>query len=193
MRRIRLAAALALAVVTAHAPWPSGATSEGPPGCGADPAIPLVVLNCDTSGIELTSGESGSLLGRPWLREPSGVYYPGSRGVVLQGATSGQLLHPLQGQPFQNELAAISWNLLLLATALDQGAAIPEGCTLAQPELCSGLGDFAPLPDDFDRRAGGSGRFGRRDFDAAVPEPGAALLFAAGFALVARRLRTPRA
>jgi hypothetical protein len=148
MRRIRLAAALALAVVTT-APGPSGATTEGPSGCAASSEVPLVALSCDASGIEL--------------------------------------VHPFQGQPFSNELAAVSWNLLLLAAALNGGVPIPEGCTLAQPELCGELG-LRPLPDGFDPRAGGSGNFGRRDFDAAVPEPAAALLFAAGFALVASRL-----
>jgi hypothetical protein len=184
MRRIRLAAALALAVATA--PWPAGATSEGPPGCGADPGIPLVVLSCD--GIDLSSMESSVLLDWRLPTEASGVYFP-SR-VVLPGSREGELIHPFEGQVFSSELAAVSWNLLLLATSL--GVLDPystTSCSLLRPELCSppDPGGLDPSVDS-DIRAGGSGNFGRRDFDAAVPEPAAALLFAAGFALVARRL-----
>ena len=98
---------------------------------------------------------------------------------------------------FRSELAAISWNALVVKVAEtppeDRGDISigefdpelplrPDGCSFRRPDQCDVAGTFFPK-DDTRGDDGGS---------AAIPEPGAALLFGAGFALVVARVARRR-
>ena len=55
-----------------------------------------------------------------------------------------------------------------------------NGCSFARPDLCAAVREYFDEEGDFDPPGDGA---------AAIPEPAAALLFAAGFAAVGWRLR----
>jgi hypothetical protein len=91
--------------------------------------------------------------------------------------------HPFTGQKWRSEMAAFSWNFMMMFVALSQpNADVGEkvrvdrfdanqplrknGCSFAKPQLC---GDFAFFMGPVGVRrnivqAGGNGRYGRRDF-----------------------------
>jgi hypothetical protein len=98
------------------------------------------------------------------------------------GPDSYQRVHPFTGQKWGNEMAIISWNLLMTLAALS----LPEdpnnpkddefapndpfrtnGCSFAAPQFCSVISAYNAITGV--RRnaviAGGNGRFGRRDFN----------------------------
>jgi hypothetical protein len=120
---------------------------------------------------------------------------PGCRGpgdpgynVAQDGSVAG-ILHPFTGQQFNNELAAVSWNLLMGLVGLslpprdfgkttgprhapdkaDFDAANPfrtGGCSFREPQWCGSVTAFLGLTGVRRNsiRAGGNGEFGRRDF-----------------------------
>lgn len=176
-------------------------------GCGE-----FYGTDCAVEGIELLNTEVSTILQSfPQVSQPGTTWPdPGAATVFLPGArgpigTRGELpgvrgsdflydpivdggLHPLAGQQFASELSALSWNYMMLLVATS-GPALPgevgidefdpalpfrtDGCSFANPQACLNvIGAVGP--------------------GAAVPEPGAALLFAGGFALVAARLRRRR-
>jgi hypothetical protein len=106
---------------------------------------------------------------------------PGDEGYnVKQDGTTTGLLHPFTGQQFANELAVLSWNLLMGVAGFsmpgDDGIQPQDfdvanpfrvgGCSFRQPQLCSTVAELLRLSGERrnDVRAGGNGRFGRRDF-----------------------------
>jgi hypothetical protein len=120
---------------------------------------------------------------------------PGCRGLGdedydprVDGTVTG-LLHPFTGQQFQNEMAVMSWNFLmvLIASSLPpREPGVTEGprpaprpqdfdvanpfrrgaCSFREPEWCSAVPAALGLSGQGrnDIRAGGNGMFGRRDF-----------------------------
>lgn len=87
------------------------------------------------------------------------------------GQPAGVAGHPLTGQPFANEMAALSWNFLVLLALgsedfkLDNGYVAGE-CSLLTPQVCSSVRGILTLASARrnDVRAGGNAQFGRRDF-----------------------------
>jgi hypothetical protein len=111
---------------------------------------------------------------------------PGCRGpgddgynVKQDGSTTG-LIHPFTGQQFANELAVLSWNLMMgvagFAMPGDDGIQPQDfdvdnpfrlgGCSFRQPQLCGTVAALLDLSGQQRNsiRAGGNGRFGRTDF-----------------------------
>jgi hypothetical protein len=97
------------------------------------------------------------------------------------------LVQPLSGQRFRTELAALSWNFLMLSVALSplidtNGDGEPDGdsiasfnpadpfrigaCSYVQPQFCENVQSIFQVSglQRNDVRAGGNGRFGRRDW-----------------------------
>ncbi|MEE8581068.1 MAG: hypothetical protein V3T33_05700, partial [Myxococcota bacterium] len=90
---------------------------------------------------------------------------------TVDGTTTG-LVHPFTGDPWQNELAALSWNFMMFSLGNDDDfdAADPMNptqCSFVTPQFCSitipGLLRLAGVQRNIER-AGGNGRFGRRTF-----------------------------
>jgi hypothetical protein len=108
--------------------------------------------------------------------DPNPDYDPTVDGCVvpLAGYCAGAvaLLDPRTGQPFPSEMAALSFNALQFLVALDLGTGAPPGCgfpTMADPTApihCPTVQDFFSVTQLTrpELRAGGNGRFGRRDF-----------------------------
>jgi hypothetical protein len=137
----------------------------------------------------------------------AGNGHPGLGGVVFVRRTAtapfvagefsavpetANLVHPFTGQIFANELAAVSWNLLILASSLSGrvdtdndgdaedpgGSAIGmnsfdtanpfrlDGCSYLKPQFCSSVQSLFDVSGvtRANVRAGGNKRFGRRDF-----------------------------
>jgi hypothetical protein len=137
-----------------------------------------------------TRFDQGRLFVLPGCRGPGeagwDVLVDGSTfaSAVLDLATNRRpvdLLHPYTGQRFRSEMAALSWNLLMLVVAqqLPEDPANPtiaefnpdqqfrlDGCSFAAPQLCSNVGGLLRLGrvQRNTLNAGGNGRFGRRDF-----------------------------
>jgi hypothetical protein len=93
-------------------------------------------------------------------------------GVPVTRATSATpLVDPRTGQPFANEMAALSYNFLELVAALGKGGktnGVPTdpSCDVANPISCAfvrGVFDVAGITRP-ELRAGGDGFAGRRDF-----------------------------
>jgi hypothetical protein len=125
---------------------------------------------------------------------PQVVGAPRQQGEPAQGNTStrGRLLdpnlrlyHPFTCQPWRSEMAAASWNflqLLILFSSDDEGDGFRSAkdfdefdpsrpfevgrCSLSTPQFCSALRSLlgATGVQRNDLKAGGNGRFGRRDF-----------------------------
>jgi hypothetical protein len=133
----------------------------------------------------IQSGAVGATSGAPpWLAladEASGVYYPAS-GLTVDWQ-SGEPPPTISGSSGISIAGSISNPLGTTLVTTERGAIVSS---------LSGSPPVIVTVDPDDLRAGGHGNFGRRDFDAAVPEPAAAALFAAGFALVASRLAGTR-
>ena len=120
--------------------------------------------------------------------------YDGGSVVVLPGCSEGGgLLQPFTGQAFQSELATLSWNALMVFVTLslpddvdDDGVADrpppgtsyrfdefdpldpfrTDGCSYLNPSICKNVANLLALGAAQKRtvKAGGNGRFGRRDF-----------------------------
>ncbi len=102
---------------------------------------------------------------------------------LVDGSVGG-LLHPLTGQQFKSEMAALSFNAIMALVALStpdatDGDPTPtiaefdstnplrhDGCSFAVPHLCVNVGAFDTITgvQRNSVRAAGNGRFGRRDF-----------------------------
>jgi hypothetical protein len=135
-------------------------------------------------GAICTRFEGGRTFVLPGCRGPGDDGY----NVKQDGSPLG-LLQPFTGQQFQNELGAVSWNLLMGLVALSlpgrefgdsTGPRTPAdrgdfdvndpfragGCSFREPQWCSSVTAFLGLTGN--RRnsiqAGGNGLFGRRDF-----------------------------
>jgi hypothetical protein len=122
-----------------------------------------------------TRVEGGKTFVLPGCRGPGDSGYDSS----VDGTTDG-LIQPFTGQQFRSELAALSWNALmgLIGFSLppEEGPRIQDfdaenpfrknGCSFATPAWCTNVSDFLALSGNQrnDIRAGGNGRFGRRDF-----------------------------
>jgi len=146
-------------------------------GCG-----PLWGTPCDRSGIDLVAAEAGVLM-QSWVRF-EGAYtaaypQPGSVGFVR-----AEVLDPVTGRVFANEMTALSWNFLMLLVAHSSGGEGPDRldpddpyahydpsdpstlpdrgqCSFAQPQYCSSIQSFFDVTGV---RSGGNGSFGRRDY-----------------------------
>ena len=120
--------------------------------------------------------EAGRLFVLPGCRGPGDPGYDRDK----DGST-GSAVHPFTGQGWQSELAIVSWNLLMSFAAFarpddprhpqidefDAEHPFRKGaCSFAQPQYCATVSDFfKPMRTKrSDIRAGGNGRFGRRDF-----------------------------
>jgi hypothetical protein len=122
-----------------------------------------------------TRFENGKTYVLPGCRGPGDEGY----NVREDGTTTG-LLHPFTGQQFANELAALSWNVLLGVAAFsmagDDGVQPQDfdptqpfrvgGCSFRQPQFCGTVAALLDLSGQQRNsiRAGGNGRFGRTDF-----------------------------
>jgi hypothetical protein len=124
------------------------------------------------------------LLGTP--RGPADPAEPAAtsdRGRLLN--PNVRLFHPFTCQPFKSEMAALSFNFMALLVVFsgdadDDGFSKPEDfdefdpkraftpgrCSLVTPQFCSAVRDLlsATGVQRNDLKAGGNGRFGRRDF-----------------------------
>jgi hypothetical protein len=132
-------------------------------------------------------GTTGFNGGTPCLRYENGTTYilPGCRGPgqagynVNQDGSTGGLLHPFTGQQFSSEMAAASWNFMILATLFGAVADTPSlgvfdpnkpfelgRCSFANPQYCAFVAGLAGQSGVTRStvRAGGNGRYGRRDF-----------------------------
>ena len=154
-------------------PWIEG-TGANPHWNTTDGALAQPGTLGFAGGAVCTRFEGGQLLVLP------GCLGPGAPGydAGVDGTAAG-LVHPFTGQAFRSETAALSWNLLMLATALgcevdtsdlskcDPLRAFATGrCSFAQPQYCKLVDGFASLTrvTRAHRRAGGNGAYGRRQF-----------------------------
>ena len=131
-------------------------------------------------------GTVGFAGGTPCTRFESGKTYvlPGCRGPgdpgydPKQDGTASGLVHPFTKQRFRSEMAALSWNALMGLVAFSAGPDGNEddflvddvlranGCSFRKPQFCSIVQSFFQVTgvQRNSLRAGGNGRFGRRDF-----------------------------
>jgi len=154
-------------------PWIEG-TERNPHWSTIDGAVAQPGTIAFAGGALCTRFEGGQLLVLP------GCLGPGMPGydANVDGSATG-MLHPFTGQPFRSESAALSWILLMLATALgcetdtndiskcDPLRAFASGrCSFSQPQYCKLVDGFASLTrvSRRHRRAGGNGVYGRRQF-----------------------------
>ncbi|MCG8592521.1 MAG: hypothetical protein MJE66_24795, partial [Proteobacteria bacterium] len=156
-------------------------------GCG-----PFYGNNCDLHGIDLFNTEASVLLqaapgfeatgpiGTRFAAGVGSVVLPGARaptdpgydplidGCVAPGpagcGAASALSHPLTGDPFRNEMGALSWNFVMLLAAL--GAANDADCVPTDPQTCRLVRGLVAVTgvQRPEIRAGGNGRLGRRDF-----------------------------
>jgi hypothetical protein len=178
--------------------------------------------HCDIHGFDVFNTEGSAFFqswpgfegteGGVWLANDAARAQPGTTGFVggpvctryedgalqvLPGCTEGGgLVHPFTGQLFQSELAALSWNALMVYATLslpddangDGVADRPQlgdpffpyrfdefdpldpfredGCSYVNPSICRNVASLLGLTAAAKRtvKAGGNGRFGRRDF-----------------------------
>jgi len=122
-----------------------------------------------------TRYENGRTFVLPGCRGPGDAGYD----PRVDGTTTG-LLHPFTGQQFKNELTALSWNVLMgivgFSAIGDDGIQVQDfdpdnpfrqgGCSFREPTWCSAVAAVLGLSGQQRNsiRAGGNGRFGRRDF-----------------------------
>src|SRR5690606_14397115 len=91
----------------------------------------------------------------------------GCTGPGVPGCEAASLLvDPRTGEPFPNEMAALSYTFLQLIAAISAGTGTDPDCKVEDPITCSlvrGVFNVAGSTQP-EVRAGGNGRFGRRDF-----------------------------
>ncbi len=111
-----------------------------------------------------------------------GCRSPGDEGYDprFDGTTGGRV-HPFVGQRWRSEMSIVSWNLLMGLVALSTpddpdrptesefDASNPfrkNGCSFATPQFCGVVQSLIQITGNQRRtiRAGGDGRYGRRDF-----------------------------
>jgi hypothetical protein len=143
-------------------------TSYVLPGAHYDPAAFAGVLaNAAANGIDVA----------PWVLDDLAGYDPSVDGTVCPGGVCKT--HPFTGQVWSSEMAVLSWNLLMMAASLgavdgaasravlDRNDPLAVGrCSLRQPQYCTFVSGFASQARNTSSsiRAGGNGRFGRRNF-----------------------------
>jgi len=91
----------------------------------------------------------------------------GCTGPGVAGCEAAHdLIDPRSGQPFPSEMAALSFNFLQLVAAISAAQPGDPDCDIAQPTSCSLLRAFYDAIGSTrpEVKAGGNGRFGRRDF-----------------------------
>ncbi|MDJ0785794.1 MAG: hypothetical protein QNK05_03235 [Myxococcota bacterium] len=137
------------------------------PGCRG-PGDPGYTINKDGS----TTGGSASV-GVP-QGYPAG-FANGAQQILIQR------VHPFTGQRFRSEMAVLSWNYLMTLVINSQAAAGEpiqktnfdpnrplrrNGCSFRVVQFCSAVTGVLAITGQTrpDLRAGGNGRFGRRDF-----------------------------
>ena len=135
-----------------------------------------------------TRYEGGKTFILPGCRGPGDYGY----NINVDGSTFGddsvvaipgeyQRVHPFTGQQWRSEMAIVSWNLLMVITALS----LPEdpdhpqddefapndpfrtnACSLAAPQFCGNISAYNSIigARRSSIRAGGNGEYGRRDF-----------------------------
>jgi hypothetical protein len=120
-------------------------------------------------------GANGPLLpaGGPnpsWAATVDGCTGPGpfgcNAGDLGRTTNARALVDPQTGQPFANELGALSYNFMILVAALGAAAGTDPACDVTNPISCAfvrGVFDVAGVTRP-ERRAGGNGLYGRRDF-----------------------------
>ena len=180
LQGIDLLNAEASALVQAF-PWIEG-TEGNPHWHTTDASVAQPGTAGFSGGALCTRFEGGQLLVLPGCLGPGMPGYDPAvdGGIVRSEDGSGAVLvHPFTGQPFRSETAALSWNLLMLATALgceanttdisecDPLRAFVSGrCSFAQPQHCKLVDGLAALTrvTRAHRRAGGNGVYGRRQF-----------------------------
>jgi hypothetical protein len=142
-------------------------TSYVLPGAHYDPAAFAGVLaNAATNGVSVD----------PWVLDDLAGYDPSVDGTVCPGGVCKT--HPFTGQVWSSEMAVLSWNLLMMSASLgavddaasrdvlDRNQPLALGrCSLRQPQYCSFVSGFAAQARNTSSsiRAGGNGRFGRRN------------------------------
>jgi hypothetical protein len=142
------------------------------PGAHYDPvAFTEVLANAAANGIAVD----------PWVMDTNlGNYDIALDGTVCPAGTFASCRrHPFTGQVWSSEMAVLSWNLLMLATALgatdnatslsvlDRAQPLALGrCSFRQPQYCAFVSGLAAQARNTHSsiRAGGNGRFGRRNF-----------------------------
>jgi hypothetical protein len=141
------------------------------PGAHYDPvAFTEVLANAAANGIAVD----------PWVLDNLAGYDITKDGSHCPtGDISSCRRHPFTGQVFSSEMAVLSWNMLMLATTLgaednpasiavlDRNNPLALGrCSYRQPQYCSFVSGFAGQArlTSSNIRAGGNGRFGRRNF-----------------------------
>jgi hypothetical protein len=139
-------------------------------GCG-----PFYRTNCDDDGIDLFNTEASVLLQSFPNMEPEPVVatrfqdgklfiLPGARGPGDPGYNRNVDGTPPPG--FTNEMAALSSNFAVLLAALGVSSGTDPDCSLATIDLCDTVNAVGAVTgvQRPELRAGGNGRFGRRDF-----------------------------
>ncbi len=132
-----------------------------------------------------TRFERGRTFILPGCRGPRDRGYdPGVDGTTTGPdflGTSFRRVQPFTGQPFRSEMAVLSWNLMmtLVGFSIPANPSRPtieefdadrpfrdDGCSFAKPQLCAAYFDFwrSIATKRNVVRAGGNGRYGRRDF-----------------------------
>ena len=138
------------------------------PGAHYDPsAFADVLANAALNGIQVDQ----------WVLDNLAGYDNTVDGAVCPGGICRT--HPFTGQRWSNEMAIVSWNLLMLTVALgavdnatslatlDRGNPLALGrCSFRQPQYCAFVSGLAAQARNTrnNLRAGGNGRFGRRNF-----------------------------
>jgi len=136
-------------------------------------------------GPACTRYEGGRTFILPGCRGPGDPGYDpnvdGTPPNTLANLDTGLAGHPFTGQKWRREMAALSWNFMMLFVALSapadgEQAEIDEfdenqslrkdGCSFAKPQLCNAFSFFlSPIGTRRNTiNAGGNGRYGRRDF-----------------------------
>jgi hypothetical protein len=137
-------------------------------GCG-----PLFRTDCDVEGLDLFNAE-GSVIFQSWPgfeQNPVATRYENGKLFILPGARGpGDPGYDprVDGTPpkgYKNEMAAVSANFATF-TALAGKAEGDTDCELDRPETCGTVRGFIATTGSQrpEVRAGGNGRFGRRDF-----------------------------
>jgi hypothetical protein len=193
-------------------------SSEGPDPSQSFTRRSFWGTHCDITGFDVFNTEASAFFQSwpgfegtegVWLTNDASRAQPGTAGFaggpvctrfeggtlqVLPGCTSGGgLVHPLTGQLFASEMAALSWNALMVFVTLslpddadgDGQADRPppgdpyrfdefdpldpfrtDGCSYVNPSVCKNVASLLSLTAVQKRtvKAGGNGRFGRRDF-----------------------------